>query len=79
MNFSDPQLDLTIDKQRSIFDETQRKAAVKQIVLYMADHSPVTAAALLYYLHATQKNVQGYAAETHYLNGRDFVNVWLDA
>jgi peptide/nickel transport system substrate-binding protein len=79
MNYSDPQLDAMIEKQRTILDETQRKAAVKQIVLYMADHSPVTAAANLYYLHATQKKVQGYVPETHYLNGRDFVNVWLDA
>ena len=54
MNWSDPQADAMIDKQRTIFDETQRKAAVKEIVRYMIDHCPSTFGALLYWLQVTK-------------------------
>ena len=42
MGFSDPQLDAMIAKQRTLFDDTQRKALVKQIILYYIDHGPST-------------------------------------
>jgi ABC-type transport system substrate-binding protein len=77
--FSDPQLDAMIDKQQTIFDEKQRKAAVREIILYMLDHSPYTVGTGLYYFHAVKPKVQGYQPETHYLNGRLFQSVWLDA
>ncbi|HTE83407.1 MAG TPA: ABC transporter substrate-binding protein, partial [Dehalococcoidia bacterium] len=76
--FSDPQLDTMIDKQRTIFDDKQRKAAVREILLYMLEHSPYTVGTGLYYFHAYQPRVQGYQPETHYLNGRLFQTVWLD-
>jgi ABC-type transport system substrate-binding protein len=76
---SDPQLDAMIDKQRAIFDDKQRKAAVRDIVLYAMDHSPSTIGAGLYYFHAVKPKVQGYQPETHYLNGRLFSGVWLDS
>jgi peptide/nickel transport system substrate-binding protein len=78
MGLSDPKLDDMIDKQRTIFDEKQRKAAVKDIALYLIDHGPSTIAATLYYLHAFKPKVKDYVQETHYLNGRDFSWVWLD-
>jgi peptide/nickel transport system substrate-binding protein len=77
-NYSDPQLDAMIDKQRTIFDDKQRKAAVRDIILYMLDHSPYTVATGLFYFHAYQPRVHGYQPETHYLNGRLFQSVWLD-
>src|SRR6266568_1451766 len=77
-DFSDPQLDTMIDKQRTIFDEKQRKASVRDIILYMLDHSPYTVGTGLYYFHAYQPRVQGYQPETHYLNGRLFQSVWLE-
>ncbi|HTE86793.1 MAG TPA: ABC transporter substrate-binding protein [Dehalococcoidia bacterium] len=77
MGLSDPRLDAMIDKQRTIFDERQRKEAVKAIVSYMIDNSPSTIGANRYFLHATQPKVQGYQPETHYLNGRLFSSVWL--
>jgi peptide/nickel transport system substrate-binding protein len=77
MGLSDPKLDAMIDKQRGIFDATQRKALVRQIVLYLIDNGPSTIGATLFYLHAVQPRVQGYQRETHYLNGRDFSWVWL--
>jgi len=78
MDFSDPQLDAMIDKQRTIFDEKQRKAAVKEIVLYMIDHAPSSVGAAVYFMHGVPPKVQGYVPETHFLNGRDFKSVWLD-
>jgi len=77
MGFSDPQLDAMIDKQRTIFDEKQRKAAVKDIISYMIDHGPSTVGANRYFLHATQPKVQSYAPETHYMAGNQFAGVWL--
>jgi len=79
MDFSDPKLDAMIDKQRGIFDETQRKAAVRDIVLYMIDNSPSTIATEVYFLHGVNPRVQGYVPETHYLNGRDFKTVWVQS
>jgi peptide/nickel transport system substrate-binding protein len=78
MGFSDPQLDAMIDKQRTIFDEGQRKAAVKAIVAYMLDLSPSTITAGLYMLHATQPKIQNYGQESHYLAGSQFAGVWLN-
>jgi peptide/nickel transport system substrate-binding protein len=77
MGLSDPQLDVMIDKQRTIFDERQRKDAVKQIITYAIDHGPSTIGTNRYFLHATQPKVQGYQPETHYLSGRLFGGVWL--
>jgi peptide/nickel transport system substrate-binding protein len=75
---SDPQLDAMIDKQRTIFDDKQRKAAIREIVLYMLDNAPYTVGTGLYYFHAYQPRVRGYQPETHYLNGRLFQSVWLE-
>ena len=74
--FSDPQADAMIDKQQTIFDETQRKAAVKEIILYMIDHGPSTIAANRFFLQAVRPRVQNHAPE-YYLNGRQYQSVWL--
>jgi len=75
--FSDAQADAMIDKQRTIFDEAQRKALVKQIVLYMIDHGPSTIGANRYFLNAVRPRVQGYAPEYN-INGRQYQTIWLD-
>jgi len=77
MGFSDPQVDAMIDKQRAIFDDKQRRAAVREIVLYMIDHGISTIATTYFYLHAVSKKIQDYVPETHYLNGREFSWIWL--
>ena len=74
--FSDPQADAMIDKQRSIFDETQRKALVKQIVLYMIDHGPSTIGANRYFLNAVKPRVHGYQPEYN-INGRQYQDLWI--
>jgi len=78
MGLSDPQLDAMIDKQRTIFDEGQRKAAVRAIVGYMLDHSPSTITAGLFFLHAAQPKIQNYAQESHYIAGSQFAGVWIN-
>jgi peptide/nickel transport system substrate-binding protein len=74
--FSDPRVDAMIDQQRTIFDETQRKAAVKDIIRYMIDHGPNTITATRYFLNAVSPKVQGFQPE-YYLNGRLYQSVWL--
>jgi ABC-type transport system substrate-binding protein len=76
--FSDPQLDAMIDKQRTIFDQTQRKAAVKAIVLYMIDHSPTAIGANRFFLYAVKPEVQNHKPE-YFLNGRQYETVWLNS
>ncbi|HTE84444.1 MAG TPA: ABC transporter substrate-binding protein, partial [Dehalococcoidia bacterium] len=74
--FSDPQVDAMIDKQRGIFDETQRKSVVRDIIKYMIDHGPNTIGATRYFLTAVNPKVQGFTPE-YYLNGRMYQQVWM--
>jgi len=78
MGWSEPQLDAMIDKQRTIFDETQRKAAVREIVLYLIDHSPSTITANRYFLQGLKPQLQNHVPE-YFLNGRQYQTVWLSA
>jgi peptide/nickel transport system substrate-binding protein len=78
MGFSDPQLDAMIDKQRTLFDDTERKALVKQIILYYIDHGPSTIGANRYFLQGVKPRVQNHAPE-YFINGRQFQSVWLSA
>ena len=78
MGFSDPQADAMIDKQRTIFDAGQRKAAVKEIIAYMIDHGPSTIAANRYFLQGVKPKVQNHAPE-YFLNGRQYQSVWLSS
>lgn len=76
MDFSDPKLDAMIDKQRQIFDDQQRKAAVRDIILYMIDNGPSTVPANRYFLQAVKPQVQGQSTE-YFINGRQYQSVWL--
>ncbi len=76
--YSDPQLDAMIDKQRTIFDDKQRKALVKEIVLYMIDHSPTTIGANRFFLYGVKPGVQNRKPE-YFLNGRQYEGVWLSS
>ena len=78
MGFGDPQADSMIDKQRGLFDETQRKAAVKEIILYLIDHCPSTVPANRFFLQAVKPKVQNQAPE-YFLNGRQYQDVWLSS
>ena len=78
LGFSDPTLDSMTDKQRTIFDEKQRKAAVKEIILYMIDHGPSTIPINHFALVGIQPKVQNVAPDG-YLNGRQYQSAWLAA
>jgi peptide/nickel transport system substrate-binding protein len=74
--YSDTQADALIDKQRTIFDETQRKAVVKDVVLYLIDHGVSTVPANRLFLNAVRPRVQGYSPEYN-INGHQYQTIWL--
>lgn len=74
---SDPRLDAMIDKQRTIFNFEERKAAVREIILYMMGDGPVVHYAIDYILSATKPTVRNYFPE-YYLQGSQYDQVWLD-
>jgi peptide/nickel transport system substrate-binding protein len=74
--FTDPLVDAMIDKQRGIFDETQRRAAVREIITYMIDHGPNTIGATRYFLNGVGPKVRGFVPE-YYLNGAVYKSIWL--
>jgi ABC-type transport system substrate-binding protein len=78
MGFGDAKADAMIDKQRTIFDEPQRKSAVKEIVQYLIDKAPSGIPANRYFLQAVKPKVQNQAPE-YFLNGVQYQNVWLSA
>ena len=77
-NFSDPKVDAMIDQQRTIFDDQQRKAAIKDIVIYMIDHGVTTIGANDSQLPVAKAKVQGYVP-CNTLYGTEFQSVWLTA
>jgi peptide/nickel transport system substrate-binding protein len=76
MGLSDPNLDAMIDKQRTMFDEAQRTAAVKDIVRYMIDHGPSGLPVNRYFLQAVRNPVQNHRPE-YFLNGSQYGTVWV--
>jgi peptide/nickel transport system substrate-binding protein len=77
-NHSDPQLDGMIDKERTIFDLRQRRAAVRDIMTYMLENWPGTGITSAYALNAYRPEVKGFSPEI-WFNGRQYENVWLNA
>jgi peptide/nickel transport system substrate-binding protein len=76
--FSDPQLDQMIAKQRTIFDEGQRKQAVREIIMYLIDHCPYSVVDSRYILNAASLKVQNFPVEgTTQRGGDHYENVWL--
>jgi peptide/nickel transport system substrate-binding protein len=76
---SDPQLDQLIAKQRRLLDVPERRKAVKEIILYMIDHSPYGSAAAHFILNATQRKVQGFVPEGDSIQwGDHYEAIWLD-
>jgi ABC-type transport system substrate-binding protein len=77
--YSDPALDQMIDRQRTIFDEPQRKAAVKEVLRYLLDKAPYTSWAGFYGLNAWQSFVKGWSPEANSaIWGYQYEQVWLD-
>jgi peptide/nickel transport system substrate-binding protein len=78
MGFSDAKFDEMALKQRTILDPTQRKAYVKDMVKYLIDNAPSTVLANGYFLNGVTRKAHDYAPE-HYMNGRQYESVWMDA
>ena len=75
---SDPQLDQMFAKQRTIFDQAQRKQAVQEIVRYMIDHCPYGSLVADYVLNAAQPKVKQFpAGGTNFDWGEHFENIWI--
>lgn len=75
-NYGDPELDAMVAKQRTIFDDPQRKAAVRQILLYLMDHWPGSIMTQRLFFNATQPNVRNFSPE-FWLHGAQYERVWL--
>jgi ABC-type transport system substrate-binding protein len=76
--FSDPTLDQMIDKQRGIFDVSQRKALVKEILVYLVEHSPYTSWSGRYNPNAAQLKVQDFVPEGNSaVWGYRYEQVWM--
>jgi ABC-type transport system substrate-binding protein len=76
-NWEDPTLDQMIDKQHAIFDIPQRKAIIRDILVYLVDRHPGTICSYLYFLSGQTSRVQDMATE-YFLIGRQWEHVWLD-
>ena len=76
---SDPKLDEMFAKQRTIFDDAQRKQAVRDIVLYMIDNIPYTTFSNRYILNAAQARVKDFPAEgTTNKFGDYYETIWVN-
>jgi ABC-type transport system substrate-binding protein len=68
-----------IDKQRTIFDVNQRKAAVKDILRYMMDNAPYTSWSERELINLANRKVHGYAPEGISTTwGYNYEQVWME-
>lgn len=74
--FSDARLDAMIDRQRGIFDIAQRKAAVREIILYMIDNAPWTSSSNYFVYVAVRPQVRGWVPEGN-MQGNNYEQFWL--
>ena len=76
--FSDPKIDDMAAKQRTIFDETERKKAVRDIILYLIDNCPYSVVDSRYILNAAALKVQNFPVEgTTQRMGEHYEGAWL--
>jgi peptide/nickel transport system substrate-binding protein len=76
---SDPQLDQMFAKQRTIFDEKERKKAVRDIILYMVDHCPYGSVVADYILYATPARIQAFPGQGPTFKwGDHYENIWVN-
>jgi ABC-type transport system substrate-binding protein len=77
-SYSDAKLDQMIDKQRGIFDLSQRKALVKEILVYLVEHCPYTSWSGRYNPYAAQLRVHDVTPEGNSaVWGYHYEQVWL--
>jgi ABC-type transport system substrate-binding protein len=77
--YTDPKFDEMLDKQRTMFDVAQRKAAIKEIIAYTIENGPYSSWAGRYILNASQHEVRDWAPEGElHAWGHQYQTVWLD-
>lgn len=76
--FSDPKVDALIDQQHVEFDTGKRRSLVREIILYLIDHSPTVFLDHSSTLNGVSSRVRGFQAEGTRMNGRQYDEVWLD-
>ncbi|HXG35807.1 MAG TPA: ABC transporter substrate-binding protein [Dehalococcoidia bacterium] len=77
--YSDPKLDAMIDRQRTLFDVAQRKAAVKEIIVYLIENAPYTSFSGRYVLNAAKPWVQEWVPEgLSAVRGDYYERTWLN-
>jgi ABC-type transport system substrate-binding protein len=78
-HMSDAKLDAMLDNQRTIFDEKQRKQAVREIIMYMLDNCPYGTAVPNYILYATPPRINGFPPQGPTFKwGDHYENVWVN-
>ncbi len=77
--WSDTAFDQMLDKQRSLFDTAQRKAALKEAIKYLIDKAPYTTFGSRDQPNAWATKVQNLSPEPVRAPGHQYENVWLDA
>jgi peptide/nickel transport system substrate-binding protein len=76
--FSDPQFDQMIAKQRTIFDEAQRKQAIRGMIDYLINNCPYSVVDSRYILNAASLKVNNFPVEgTTQRMGEHYENAWL--
>lgn len=77
--WSDPKADELIDKQRTLFDVRERKAVVRELLLYLIEHAPYAAFAARRGPWAAKPKVKNWAAGQLREPWYQYEHVWLDA
>jgi ABC-type transport system substrate-binding protein len=78
-SYSDPKLDDLIDKQRTMFDLNQRRAAVKDVLVYLIENAPYTSWLGRYTPNIAHLKVQNWQPEGNSaVWGYQYEHVWLD-
>ena len=76
-NYSDAAVDSMIDRQRTIFDIAERKARVRDIILYLIDNRPDTRPVWRFLLNGVRPQIREYSPEV-LMSGTQYKRVWLD-
>jgi peptide/nickel transport system substrate-binding protein len=75
---SDPKLDDMFAKQKTLFDDQERKKAVRDIVLYMIDNLPYGSHVARYVLNASQPRVHDFPPGSQSFEwGDHYESVWI--
>jgi ABC-type oligopeptide transport system substrate-binding subunit len=77
-NYEDPKLDADIDRQHRIFNVEERKAAIRDIIIYTIDRVPAAMPVGRNQLWAVKPTVHGFKGD-YYMTGSQYENVWFDA